>query len=378
MGATGDARGGGGAFAGRRVALVANPASGGGRARRAERAVVAALRAHGAAVETIWSAGPGGVGDAVRRGCDARADVVALLGGDGTLHEALPALLEARAPLAFLPCGGGNDFARALGLPRDPVAAAGAAGMWSERAVDLGAAGGRPFATVAASGFDAEVAAAVRGARVRLPGSAAYVAAAVATLARYRARRLRLSGVLVPHEPSAAPRAPHAAVGARSLPLSAPREIEGAFLLIAAANSASYGGGMRIAPDARIDDGLLDFCLVDEVSRTTVLRLLPKMFDGAHAAYPFVRFVRASRVDLAEAGTEGAPPAALFADGEPAGRLPIALSVLPGALRVIAPGGASDVGFPVAARRSPCYHAPRSWHDPSRRISGSSTGTTSF
>lgn len=327
-------------LAGKRVAVVANPAAGRGRVRRVVPGIERALAEAGAECAAVWSERPGGIGDAVRRAAAARPHIIALVGGDGTLHEALPALLESQgvaitrpapraaggatadatasalgaAPLLYIPSGSGNDFARALGLPRDPLDAANAAGGWIERRVDLGRAGATPFATVAAIGFDAEVASAVLGARWRLPGTAAYLAAALTTLVRYRAQPLRVSG----------------AFGV----------IEGRFLLIAAGNAASYGGGLRIVPAARIDDGELDLCLVDEVSRATVLRLLPKVYSGGHVGYPFVRIVRAARIEIAAGAALAQHAPAIFADGEPAGHLPSVIEALPGALRVLAPAPA--------------------------------------
>lgn len=294
------------AVAGGRLAVVANPAAAGGRTRRVAARVEAALRGAGFETSLHWSAGPRAVGDAVRRARDGGARAVALLGGDGTLHEALPALLEAPLPFVPLPCGRGNDFARALGIPRDAVAAARAVAGWAERPIDVGRAGGAPFLTVAAVGFDAQVAAAVSASGRRLPGPAAYLAASLSLLARYRAPALRLSG----------------AFGA----------IEGRFFLVAAGNGTSYGGGMRIAPDARLDDGLLDLCVVEEIPRLTVLRLLPRVFSGAHVGHPAVRVVRAASVQI-----DASEPLEVYADGEPAARLPARLDVLPGALRVLAP-----------------------------------------
>ena len=136
--------------------------------------------------------------------------------------------------------------------------------------------------------------------------TAAYVVAALVTLARYRAPTLRLTG----------------SFGA----------IEGRFFLVAAGNGTSYGGGMRITPGARLDDGLLDLCIVDDVSRLTVLRVLPGVFSGSHIDHPAVRVVRAASVEI-----EAGDALDLYADGEHAARLPARLDVLPGALRVLAP-----------------------------------------
>ncbi len=294
------------AVAGGGLAVVANPAAAGGRTRRVAPRVEAALRRAGFETSLVWTAGPRSAGDAVRRARDGGAGAVAILGGDGTFHEALPALLEARIPLVPLPCGRGNDFARALGIPRDAVAAARALPGWAERPIDVGRAGGAPFLTVAALGFDAEVAAAVNRGRRILPGAAAYVVAALATLARYRAPTLRLTGPF--------------------------GTIEGRFLLVAAGNATSYGGGMRIAPGALLDDGLLDLCIVEDVSRLTVLAVLPRVFSGAHVGHPAVRVVRAASVEISGGGALD-----VYADGEPAARLPARLDVLPGALRVLAP-----------------------------------------
>ena len=163
---------------------------------------------------------------------------------------------------------------------------------------------------MATVGFDAEVAAAVNRRAGALAGAAAYVVAALATLPRYRARALRLTGPF--------------------------GEIEGRFFLIAAGNGTSYGGGMRITPDARLDDGLLDVCVVSDVSALTALRVLPCVFSGAHVRHPAVRVVRATSLRI-----DADAPHDVYADGEPAARLPARLDVLPRALRVLAPARAA-------------------------------------
>lgn len=302
---------------GERLALIANPVAGGGRSRRAAGAAQAALREAGYETSLAWVERAGGTGDAVRRAADAGARVVALLGGDGTVHEALPSILETDVALLLLPFGRGNDFARALGLPRDGLVAARAAGGWTERAIDVGRANGVPFATIAALGFDAEVAAAVMRKGRALRGSIGYVLAALRVLSSYRARRLRLTGPF--------------------------GEIAGAFFLVAIGNATSYGGGMRITPDALLDDGSFDLCIVEDLPRLSVLTLLPKTFSGGHVGHPAVRFLRTASVDVASD-----EPLDVYADGEPATRTPARLDVLPRALRVLAPKAARRGGAAAA------------------------------
>jgi diacylglycerol kinase (ATP) len=178
------------------------------------------------------------------------------------------------------------------------------------RRADLVLAGEHRVLNAAGAGFDAEVS---RRANQRLAGAPArlrYAAAVLAELAGGRPRdfRLRLDG----------------------------RELETSAWLVAVANSQSYGGGMRIAPAARLDDGLLDVVVIaGELSKPGFLATFPKVFSGRHVQHPAVHVHRAERVDL-----EAERPVAVHVDGEPAGELPASFQVAPAAIAVLAAPGA--------------------------------------
>ncbi|MFR9728807.1 diacylglycerol/lipid kinase family protein [Saccharopolyspora sp. MS10] len=244
-------------------------------------------------------------------------DVLAVLGGDGSAHAAVQACAGARTALAIIPVGTGNDLARALGLPSDPLAAArvatDAVQGGQRRAVDLGrVVGGQRFATVLCAGFDAQVNA--RANHSRLPiGRARYDVALLRELAELRAMPLRVEADNV--------------------------VLDVAATCVAVGNTPFYGGGVPICPEADPTDGLFDVTVVGEISRADLLRVLPAMRTGKHVEHPAVRTVRARSVRLG--GTNGWTA---FADGEPQVRLPVSLRCQPGALRVLAPATATRDG----------------------------------
>ncbi|MYS21124.1 diacylglycerol kinase, partial [Streptomyces sp. DvalAA-14] len=211
-------------------------------------------------------------------------------------------------PLGVVAAGTGNDFARVAGLPvRDPAAAgaviAAALRDGRTRELDLGRTGDRWFGTVLASGFDSRVN--DRGNRMRWPtGRFRYDLAMLVELGALRPIRYRVAFDDAPE-----------------------REIEAT--LIAVGNGSSYGGGMRICADAEMDDGLFDVCVVGPCSRTTLLRVFPRVYRGTHPAHPVVTVHRAARVRLAADGVTG------YADGELVGSLPLVAETVPRALRLL-------------------------------------------
>jgi len=292
----------------RRLLLVVNPAAGGGRSLRLLPAVRARLAADG---HDVVAARTDSLPHCDELVADALTDdrVVVAMGGDGLLGRAAGAVAAGGGLLAVLPGGRGNDFARAVGIPRDPVVACALLTSGVERPVDLGDVDGTAFLGIASVGFDSAVQERVLASRVPL-GGAVYVWGAVATVASWQPARF--TGSLD----------------------GAPLAVRG--WSVAVANSGVYGGGMRLAPDASVHDGLLDVVMTSATSRVAFLRALPGVFRGTHVRRPSVEVRRARSVTLAADRAFR-----VFADGDPIGSLPCTVSVRPGALRVLLPGAGS-------------------------------------
>ncbi|MBM9509400.1 diacylglycerol kinase [Actinacidiphila acididurans] len=290
------------------VSLFVNPSAGRGRGARAAGPAADHLRRAGFGVRSVVGAD---AADALRRAraaVEAGTSALVAVGGDGMVSLALQAVAGTDTPLGVVAAGTGNDFARAAGLPlRDPAAAgrvvAEALKEGRIRELDLGRTGDRWFGTVLASGFDSRVN--DRGNRMRWPtGRLRYDVAVLAELAALRPIPYRIALDDAPE-----------------------REIEAT--LIAVGNGPSYGGGMRICADAEMDDGLFDVCVVGPCSRTTLLRVFPRVYRGTHPSHPVVTVHRAARVRLAAPGVTG------YADGERIGPLPLEARTVPAAVRLL-------------------------------------------
>lgn len=293
------------------VAVLANPAAGRGRHRSLVPAVLDRLRAGGRPVRLLAA----DTVDQAQAACHAAvaegAAALVAVGGDGTVHLALQAVAGTGVAFGPVPAGTGNDFAAGTGFPADPLAAveviATALADGRTRPVDLARmtlpdGAERWYGAVLAAGFDAIVN--ERANRMRWPrGPRRYDIAIMVELIRLRARRytLRLDGET--HEPDA--------------------------VLLAVGNCASYGGGMRICPAADPADGLLDVVLAGPVSRTTLVRIKPRVYEGSHVRHPVVRSFRARTVELAAEGIIG------YADGERIGPLPVTVTAVSGAARLL-------------------------------------------
>ncbi|WP_137295532.1 diacylglycerol kinase family protein [Nocardioides dongxiaopingii] len=301
----------------RSFAFLVNPASGGGAAPGAVVPVARLLRDAGARVDVTYSPGPRAM-TALVEAAVARGDVVVSVGGDGMLSSLAGAVSTAGGTLGVLPAGRGNDFARMLGLPDDTEGQARRLLEAEVRHVDLIAwtPPGGPLRHVAGSvyaGVDARAGEIVDRAH-RLPRSLQYPYAALRALATYRPARFRVSVDGASHEYAAA--------------------------CVVVAGSAYYGKGMRIAPDAVLDDGLLDVVVIEAASRPALLRSFPKVYSGAHVHLDEVTVLRGRRVELAADAGSG-PGVPVGGDGEPLGTLPplggpaAVAEALPGALAVI-------------------------------------------
>jgi diacylglycerol kinase (ATP) len=243
------------------------------------------------------------------------AEGVLLVGGDGTVHEALPAISETELPFGVLPVGRGNDFARNVGIPLDLRRACGLPTSPSCARMDLPFVNGTPFASIACVGFDAAVNRLARAHRGHVGGTIGYLICVVKALRLFRPFEIdvRLDGELW----------------------------SGRVMMVAIANGPCYGGGMRIAPSASLNDDHFTVCIVRETSKRELLAQLPRVFRGTHVNHPgvVVRKVRVIQV-LAPAGSE------VFADGEPCGVLPVECRIGARKLRVLIP----DDGAPAGGR----------------------------
>jgi YegS/Rv2252/BmrU family lipid kinase len=297
------------------VRLIVNPAAGGGRARRLAPRVERALRGHGLAVRRedtrdLDHARALGI-EAARRG-----ETVAVLSGDGMIGAIAHGLREIPgAVLGVLPGGRGNDLARVLGIGRDPIAACATIAHGVARPIDLGAVfdqssdeRGRAFVGIASAGFDSDANSIANEAPAWL-GGLVYVYAAFRALAAWRPARVEIE--LDP------PGTRHTFT----------------VYSVGAANSKAYGGGMRAAPDALLDDGQLEVVLLESVSKFAfVTKVLPGLFKGTYVQLPCVQVFRAAEVAISadRAFT-------MYADGDPIAELPVTVRALPQAVRVIAP-----------------------------------------
>ncbi len=290
--------------------LIANPTAGGRRGVSAAQASAARLRQLGHEVDLRFTERRGHGTQLATAAVASGHGAVLICGGDGTVTEVLSALAGTRTALGLIPLGTGNDLARALGIPRSPRGAVRLLHGGQPRATDLGRCGDRWFATVAAFGFDAEVSQIMEAGRAPLPGTAGYLLASLRHLRDFRPPRVRLTGEF--------------------------GELDEEVFLTAVANTRSYGGGLRIAPDACHDDGRFDVCIIDgKLSRSTLLGLLPRVFGGGHVRHRSVQILRTRWIRIEP--HDGGAQHLLHADGEPLATAPVTLRVEPQALRVIRP-----------------------------------------
>ena len=304
-----------------RTLVIVNPQSGAGAARRRWRKLEPRVREALGAVEIEHTRGARDAERLAREAVRAGIERVVVAGGDGTLAEVATGLLRAQlahyAELAVLPMGTGCDFARTLGVPRDPAGALEVLRTGKARRIDAGHAryvgrDGAPadsyFVNAASFGVSSLVVELAQRSARRLGGTLAFALATVRALITYQSARvaLRIDGELAG---------------------------EGELALVAAANGRHFGSGMRIAPDARLDDGWLDVVSVAGGSGLRLILKVYKLYNGTLLDDPVVSFRRGRKIEA-----DAAPGAVLLElDGEPVGALPAQIELLPGALSVVGP-----------------------------------------
>lgn len=295
----------------KRIIVAINPNASFGRGRAVGPAVVTTLRGLGHEVTSLTEPDFAQLLDAARAAVRQKPDALVVVGGDGMINLGVQALEGSRVPLGIVPSGTGNDMARGLGIPVGDTEAAiehlATALQRPPRAIDAGAigfGGGRSrFACILSAGFDALVN--ERANRMTRPrGRSRYTIALLVELAKLRPIEYTLTLDGVVHRERA--------------------------LLVAVANNLSFGGGMKVAPDASLDDGLFDVVLVRPLGRLAFLRIYPRVFAGTHITDPRVVVHRAAAVRVEAAGVVA------YADGERIAPLPVDIDMDAGSLRVLA------------------------------------------
>jgi YegS/Rv2252/BmrU family lipid kinase len=288
----------------RRFALLVNPASAGGKALDALPAVQESLDALGAPHRTVLTRSMEHAQEEAAAAA-AAGETVAAVSGDGLLRPLAAALKHTDSAIGLIPCGRGNDFARVLGIPSEPAAAARVAVEGAERIIDVASVDGTPFVGIASFGFDSDANRIANDSK-RIQGNAVYLYAALRALAAWKPAAFSVTVDGVEHE----------ATG----------------FSVVVGNSQAYGGGMFVLPEAELDDGCLDVLIAKGTSKLTFLRELPRTFRGEHVNSPHAQFLRGAVIEVASDR-----PFVIYADGDPIGATPATLRVEPRCLRVIAP-----------------------------------------
>ena len=296
-----------------RIVVAINPTASFGRRRSVGPAVVRALRGAGYEVTALTEPSYKDLLSEARKALRSGPDALVVVGGDGMVNLGTNLVAGTTVPLGIVPSGTGNDTARALGIPHSNAERAIHTLLEAltrpPRLIDAGlirrSDGGTSwFACTVSAGFDAVVN--ERANRMNWPkGPIRYNLAMLIELAVLRpiSYRLVLDGV----------------------------ESTTTGVLVSVGNGVSLGGGMKITPDALLDDGMLDVLVVERLTRVQFLRIFPRVFNGTHLTDPRVTVRGVKRITI------DADAVAAYADGERVGPLPIEIEVVPGALRVLAP-----------------------------------------
>lgn len=284
--------------------LIVNPEAGGGRARKVAREVSGLL--DGSRIEFRMSLTRSAEhAEELAIQCQTTGEVPVVVGGDGLAGRIGGSLAGSGVPLGLIPAGRGNDLARGLGIPTSTPRAVACLLDGFRRPIDVGEGNGRRFLGIASVGFDSDANRIANEARV-LSGSPVYAWAAIKALIGWKPVRFELT-----------------TGGVR-------RRLTGH--TIAVANNGFYGGGMKMAPDAEIDDGMFDVIVISAVSKVRFLADFPKVFAGAHVKSPGVETLRTPGIAIS-----ANRPLTVYADGDPLTELPVTFHILERAIEIFCP-----------------------------------------
>jgi YegS/Rv2252/BmrU family lipid kinase len=297
--------------------FLVNPASANGSTGRRWPEIARAAAAAGLQGATLFSERPGHLGELARAAAGDGADLLVVVGGDGSVNEVANGLvgLEQQPTVAIVPRGTGWDFVRTFGIPRQIEAAAEIALRGETRSIDLGRVTYRAwsgagetavFANVASAGMSGAIAQRANETTKALGGKASYLLATVRVFSRWKPSdvHVRVDGEV------------------RSGPM----------LDVVVANGRYFGGGMRMCPDAEPDDGLFDVLTIGDVSKADFMRTMPKIYRGTHLPHPKAELLRGATVEI-----EAETPVPIELDGEQPGTTPARFEILRDAFRLRCP-----------------------------------------
>lgn len=288
----------------REYSLLVNPSAGGGRSRDRLPAALAALEAAGACHRVAMTEDLDH-GVELALAAAERGQLPVVMSGDGLIGRVGGALAGSETPLGIIPGGRGNDLARVLGISEDPREAVATLLADDRRRIDVGTANDVRFLCIASCGFDSDANRIANSSRF-VKGAPVYAYAAIRALAQWKPATFTITAD------------------------DETTSYEG--FSVAVANSKAYGGGMFVAPDARLDDGLLDLTMTHGRDKLGFIRSLPRVFDGTHIENDAVHTARAAEVEVS-----ADRPFDVYADGERICELPMRVRLMEGALSVIAP-----------------------------------------
>ena len=290
-----------------RIIILLNPTAKRGQARRLLERALEVFHQHNVHFNVRESQSSEHLMELARRACEEKPDLIVSAGGDGTHHYVINGLFRSEVPLGLLPLGTGNDFAKGVGMPMNLHAAAAALLHGRVREIDLAQVGAAVYGCIAGVGFDSTVTRYANEHARWLSGSLAYTWSLLCCMPEYRPQQLEI--------------------------IADGESFSGKVLFAVVGNNSSYGGGIRLAPRAKLDDGILDICIVPYMSRLELLRWVPRAYRGEHLNHPRIKYLQARKITLHPTSRME-----LFGDGEFLQELPATIEVVPRALRVIAPG----------------------------------------
>ncbi|SDC50338.1 lipid kinase, YegS/Rv2252/BmrU family [Melghirimyces thermohalophilus] len=289
------------------IVFIVNQRSGNGNGGKVWRTLEKRLYEKEASFEVVYTEYPGHATELAKMAAQKKEiRAVIAVGGDGTIHEVAGGLIGTSITLGCIPAGSGNDFARTRGISTDPLQALEQMLTGEPEVVDTLRVNGEVTIGTAGVGFDASVSQAVNRSSVkRWLKKAVYVWELIRLLFTFQPQNVTVT-------------------------LDGNRKQVSGVWLIAVANIPFYGGGMKICPEASNRDGLLDICIVRDVSRWKILFVFPRVFQGTHVSHPAVEMMKGTRLEV-----ESSPPLLIHTDGEVIGKTPVEMEIVPNSLQVI-------------------------------------------